>query len=38
MGGKCIGGGSETYSLDNQGRLDDMLKNAGLKLEDKKTQ
>jgi len=29
VGGKCIGGGSETYSLHNQGKLVPMLKEAG---------
>jgi glutaredoxin 3 len=29
IGGKCIGGGSETYSLHNQGKLVPMLKDAG---------
>jgi len=29
VGGKCIGGGSETWSLHNQSRLIPMLKDAG---------
>jgi hypothetical protein len=29
VGGKCIGGGSETWSLHNQGRLLPLLKEAG---------
>jgi len=29
VNGKCIGGGSETYSLHNQGKLVPMLREAG---------
>jgi len=29
VGGKCIGGGSETWSVHNQGRLIPLLKEAG---------
>jgi len=29
VGGKCVGGGSETYSLHNQGKLMPLLKDAG---------
>jgi len=29
VGGKCIGGGSETYSLHNQGKLIPLAKESG---------
>ena len=29
IGGKCIGGGSETWSLQNQNKLVPMMKEAG---------
>jgi len=29
IGGKCIGGGSEMYSIHNQGKLKPLLKDAG---------
>jgi len=29
IGGKCVGGGSETWSLHNQNRLVPLLKDAG---------
>jgi glutaredoxin 3 len=29
VGGKCVGGGSETYSLHNQGKLLPLIKEAG---------
>jgi len=29
IGGKCVGGGSETWSLHNQNRLLPMLEDAG---------
>jgi len=29
VGGKCIGGGSETYSMHNKGKLMPLLKEAG---------
>jgi len=29
IGGKCVGGGSETYSLQNQGKLVPLMQKAG---------
>jgi len=29
IGGKCVGGGSETWSLHNQNRLIQLLEDAG---------
>ncbi|ELT98291.1 hypothetical protein CAPTEDRAFT_152115 [Capitella teleta] len=29
IGGKCVGGGSDVYTLHNQGKLAEMMKAAG---------
>lgn len=32
IGGKCIGGGSDTQQLDKEGTLEKMLKNANVQM------